>query len=147
LNHQLLKEIGLPREGGALVTKVNENSPASFAGLQPGDLIESIEQTRVLNGAALARLVRSTPPGKKVEIILWRSGNGVEDLKGWLQSRAANNNTQAMRFLALAYTTELFGSASASEALKWTQMAANGGDVEAMVEMGSDLLPGNPSTW
>lgn len=64
----------LAEERGALVKEVADDSAAAEAGLREGDVIVSYQGERVASAAQLRRLVRETPPGRKVAIEASRSG-------------------------------------------------------------------------
>jgi serine protease Do len=65
----------LPEEKGALVTRVEEDSPAAKAGIQKDDVIVRYHGENVLGASQLARLVRETPKGRTVPIEVLRQGN------------------------------------------------------------------------
>ena len=73
-------------EYGAVVDKVEADSPASKAGLQTGDVIVEFAGERVRSVAELRRLVRETPPGRAVEVRV-RRGGGTKTLSATLESR------------------------------------------------------------
>jgi S1-C subfamily serine protease len=64
----------LPEEKGALVKRVEDDSPAAKAGLKAGDVIVRYHGEAVLSAAQLARLVRETPPGRTVTLEVARDG-------------------------------------------------------------------------
>jgi serine protease Do len=64
----------LAEERGALVKDVTEDSPAAQAGLREDDVIVSYQGERVASAAQLRRLVRETPPGRKVALEASRGG-------------------------------------------------------------------------
>jgi serine protease Do len=68
------KDLKLPGEYGAVVTEVEEDSPAAKAGLKKDDVIVGFAGERVWSAAQLARLIRETPPGRKVNMELSRDG-------------------------------------------------------------------------
>jgi len=68
------KELNLPVERGVLVTSVAEDSPAAKVGLKVGDVITDFEGQRVEGTLTLQRLVRETPVGRTVSIVIWRDG-------------------------------------------------------------------------
>jgi S1-C subfamily serine protease len=65
----------LPEERGALVTKVEPDSPAAAAGLQADDVIVSYQGEPVHSAAQLSRMVRETPGGRKVTLEVSRGGS------------------------------------------------------------------------
>ena len=67
-------ELGMKQEGGVLITKVLADSPASAAGLQPGDVLLEIDGKPVRNQEELLSLIAGTPPGKRIQLQLWREG-------------------------------------------------------------------------
>lgn len=64
----------LNEERGVEVINVEQGSPADNAGIRPGDVILGYNGENVLGIQQFSRLVRETPPGRKVKIQLWRSG-------------------------------------------------------------------------
>jgi len=68
------QELRLPEEYGALIEKVEEDSPAAKAGLQANDVILSFAGERVRSVQQLRRLVRETPPGRSVSMEVSRDG-------------------------------------------------------------------------
>jgi type IV secretion system protein VirD4 len=67
-------ELGMKQEGGVLITKVLADSPASAAGLQPGDLLLEIDGKPVRNQEELLSLIAGTTPGNRIQLQLWREG-------------------------------------------------------------------------
>jgi S1-C subfamily serine protease len=65
----------LAEERGALVKEVEADTPAAKAGLKEGDVILGYQGERVQSAAQLARLVRETPPGRKVTLDVSRQGS------------------------------------------------------------------------
>jgi serine protease Do len=70
-----VSRLRLGEERGALVRRVEPESPAAAAGLQVDDVIVGYQRERVHSAAQLSRLVRETPPGRKVEIEVRRGGS------------------------------------------------------------------------
>jgi serine protease Do len=59
---------------GAEVTMVRDDSPASKAGLKPGDVILDFNGKPVQGMVSLQELVGGTPAGTEVKIGIWRDG-------------------------------------------------------------------------
>jgi len=60
---------------GALVTSVEESSPAQRAGLKEDDVVISYQGERVESAASLRRFVRETPAGRNVSVGVIRDGS------------------------------------------------------------------------
>ena len=75
-------------EPGAVVKEVQPDTPAAKAGLQAGDVIVRYQGERVEGAAALARMVRETPAGRRVEMEVDRHGS-VQTLSATLESGGA----------------------------------------------------------
>ncbi len=69
--------LGLSEPKGALVAEVFQDSPASKAGVQVGDVITSFDDTEVAKSADLPALVASTPIGKEVPLVVMRGGDRI----------------------------------------------------------------------
>lgn len=71
---------GLPT--GVYVSQVNENSPASNAGIQAGDIITKFDGRNVTTMEGLQSKIKSKKAGEKVEIILQRQqrNGGYEEI-------------------------------------------------------------------
>jgi serine protease Do len=87
------KELKLSAERGVVVTEVDENSPAAKAGLKVNDVITDYNGQRVEGTAQLRRLIRETPPGRTVQLTVWRDGRSqnisaqLGEYSGVLQNR------------------------------------------------------------
>ncbi len=68
------KELSLPAIRGVLVTEVEANSPAAKAGLKANDVIASYERQEIEGTLQFRRMVRETPPGRAIELQIWREG-------------------------------------------------------------------------
>ncbi|HEY9040143.1 MAG TPA: DegQ family serine endoprotease [Roseovarius sp.] len=70
----LADALGTDAERGAIVTKVEPNSPAEDAGLQAGDLIVAVDGTPVEGSGDLRNLIGLKRSGSEVEIAFLRDG-------------------------------------------------------------------------
>lgn len=69
-----LDRLKLPEETGVRVSAVTDDSPAAAAGIKEDDVILRFQGETVRSAAQLARLVRETPPGRKVQLEISREG-------------------------------------------------------------------------
>ena len=74
LTPELAKSFGLGQTQGALVAAVNDDSPASRAGLRPGDVIVRFDGKPVEGPRTLPPLVAGTAVGRAVTVELLRDG-------------------------------------------------------------------------
>ncbi len=74
VNAERRKALNLKEERGAEVTSVTEDSPASKAGIKEADVVLEYDGTAVQGIEQFTRLVRETPVGRQVKIVVWRSG-------------------------------------------------------------------------
>jgi len=64
----------LPRETGVYVELLGDDTPASRAGLQKGDIILEYATLPILSVNHFQRLVLDTPASREVELSVFRSG-------------------------------------------------------------------------
>jgi S1-C subfamily serine protease len=103
---QLAKELGIDVDSGALISKVEPNSPASDAGLkggsdkirfqaQPvttgGDVIIAIDGDKVTSSSDVARLIADRRPGETLTFEVIRGGNHA-NVEVTLGSRPESNS-------------------------------------------------------
>lgn len=70
-------ELGLPSERGVFLEEIAEESPAEKSGLKKGDVITQYQSLPVLSVRQFQRMVADTPPGRQVEIGLYRDGKAM----------------------------------------------------------------------
>jgi putative serine protease PepD len=61
--------------GGAVVAEVDQGEPAAKAGLERGDVITRVDDTKITSGSDLTSAIRSHQPGDKVTITYTRDGD------------------------------------------------------------------------
>lgn len=66
-------ELGV--RGGAVIRRVHDGSPAAAAGLDPDDVITSIDRREVVSIQSLVVELRDHEPGDTVEVTYWRDGD------------------------------------------------------------------------
>ena len=74
LNQGLAESFGLDKAHGALVSKVEPDSPAAKAGLEAGDVILKFDGEAVVSSAELPPKVATVAPGKPVSLEVWHKG-------------------------------------------------------------------------
>ncbi len=72
VNQSLGESFGLPKPGGALVSSVEDGSPAAKAGLKPGDVILALDGKEVSGSSDLPPRVADLPPGTRAKLEVWR---------------------------------------------------------------------------
>ncbi|MCO6485873.1 MAG: trypsin-like peptidase domain-containing protein [Saprospiraceae bacterium] len=78
LTHQNALDAGLKPGEGVLITQVNPSGAAFDAGLRSGDVVWSINQTRVRSVPQLQEQIARYRPGQKLQVLYFRNGNPVE---------------------------------------------------------------------
>lgn len=74
INAMLAEELGLPVNRGVLVRRVNPNSAAAAAGIQPGDVITAVAGAEVSTVSELQERVARYRPGQRVSVVWLRNG-------------------------------------------------------------------------
>ncbi len=74
VNQQLADTFGLDKPTGALVSSVEESSPADKAGIEPGDVILKFNGKEVSRSSELPSMVADVAPGSSANLTLWRKG-------------------------------------------------------------------------
>jgi serine protease Do len=69
--------LGIDDANGALVSSVNDGSPAEVAGVEPGDVIVSFDGKKIEKMRDLPRIVAETDIGAKVAVELFREGKAM----------------------------------------------------------------------
>jgi serine protease Do len=74
LTSELARSFGIPQTEGALVSNVQDDSPAAKAGLKAGDVIVEFDGKKIGRTTDLSRLVAATPVDKEVQLSVLRDG-------------------------------------------------------------------------
>jgi serine protease Do len=77
LNDSLAAQFGAHDTNGALVSQVNNNTPAGKAGLKTGDVIVRYDGKAITNSRTLRQAVADTTPNTKVPVTVLRNGKEV----------------------------------------------------------------------
>jgi serine protease Do len=81
------KALKLTEVHGVEVKSVDENSPASKAGLQEGDVVLEYNGQRIEGTAQFVRLVHETPANRQVKLQVWSNG-GPKTLTAAIATRS-----------------------------------------------------------
>lgn len=68
-------ELNMPAPSGVEITSVAEGSPADQGGIVTGDVILAFRNEKVAGVEHFMRLVRETPVGREVAVVVWRNGS------------------------------------------------------------------------
>ena len=74
VNQSLAQSFGMPKTQGALVSSVEDKSPAAHAGIKAGDVILGWNGQPVDDSSSLPVLVADTKPGDMAKVRVWRDG-------------------------------------------------------------------------
>ena len=75
LDQSLADSFGMKKPGGALVSGVENDSPAARAGIEPGDVIVSVNGKEVKSSNELPPLIANILPGNSAKLQVWRKGS------------------------------------------------------------------------
>jgi S1-C subfamily serine protease len=70
----------LPADGGAVIMETLQDTPASGAGLRPGDFLYTLDGKTIIGSAGLVEMVGPIEPGTTVKLVLYRNGKKEEKL-------------------------------------------------------------------
>ncbi len=144
LTKDLAKALALPVASGAIVSSVNENSPASKAGLKTDDVIVAIDGQKVGSDGELTRTVALKKPGSTSTLELFREGKRQElkvqlgtrpDLEGLgLRQKRSNEPEQSSK-----------ARVGVSLSNVDPRMSERAGLQSAQGALVTDVLPGSPA--
>jgi serine protease Do len=76
LSKKVAHALGLGRQHGCVITRVEENSPAALAGIQTGDILISLNDEVISENTNLEFMLNSLPIGKVIPIQIMRNRIG-----------------------------------------------------------------------
>ena len=103
----LAASFGLDKKQGALISRVEEDSPAAKAGLKTGDIILAVDGKKVKNMRALPRMIAAKKPGTKVTLDILRDGKTMQvdvvldDLEGGVAIESGENGSEQLKSLGM----------------------------------------------
>jgi len=78
INSELAQLLKLTRNEGVILKGVERASPARKAGLEPGDVMVSINGQPVINSRAMLNLISQLPPGSDARVKVMRAGKELD---------------------------------------------------------------------
>ncbi len=78
LDPALARRLGADGQKGAVLSQVYADTPASKAGLRPGDLVVALDGAPVKDSGAVVRAIGSKRPGEKVSLEILRDGRNKQ---------------------------------------------------------------------
>ena len=93
----LAKEHKLPATRGALVAKIQPDSPAAKAGLEEGDVVVALNGTEVRSGDVLRNTIAMTSPGTTVNLEVVRKQQGKIVVKAKLGELPSDDEVKTIR--------------------------------------------------
>jgi serine protease Do len=75
---EIAESLGLDKARGALIASIDPASPATQAGLKPGDVILGYDGKPVDRSRQLPRLVADSAVDKPIKVTIWRDGKEAE---------------------------------------------------------------------
>ncbi|MEG2155221.1 MAG: trypsin-like peptidase domain-containing protein [Burkholderiaceae bacterium] len=75
---ELADALGLGRKSGVVIRGVARSAPAGRAGIEPGDVLVSINGAAVLDSTAMLSQIAALAPGSTAQVQVLRRGRGLE---------------------------------------------------------------------
>jgi serine protease Do len=74
LDANLARELGLSNTDGSIIVQVENNGPAAQAGLEPYDVILSVNGKKIKDTQALQDTIQAQKPGNRIKLVIQRNG-------------------------------------------------------------------------
>ncbi len=97
IDKDLARRLGVENQGGVVVSRAYEGSPAAKGGIKGGDVITSFDDKPVKDGKTLQDMVNSQPLEKPVDVTVVRDGK-TEHLKLTIEQMPANYGAERAPF-------------------------------------------------
>jgi serine protease Do len=68
----IARQLNVPTQNGALIRSIVPESPASNAGLQPGDVVVAFNGTKIGDTDTLRRAIEKSRAGERVKVTVYR---------------------------------------------------------------------------
>ena len=78
VTEDIAASLGLEGTEGAIIARVQPESPAALAGLESGDVIIAVDQAPVEDSRALTQMIAAIDAGTSAQLTVWRDGETVE---------------------------------------------------------------------
>ena len=78
VTEDIAASLGLESTEGAIIARVQPESPAALAGLESGDVIIAVDQAPVEDTRALTQMIAAIDAGTSAQLTVWRDGEAVE---------------------------------------------------------------------
>ena len=78
VTEDIAASLGLEGTEGAIIARVQPESPAALAGLESGDVIIAVDQAPVEDTRALTQMIAAIDAGTSAQLTVWRDGEAVD---------------------------------------------------------------------
>jgi len=106
VNAERAKALSLKDEHGVEITRVEEDSPAAKAGLKEQDVVLEYQGQRVEGTDQFIRLVRETPAGRQVKLLVQRGGQAM-NLTAMIEGKKMRSLSVGDMHIALPQVPEI----------------------------------------
>lgn len=106
VNAERAKALGLKDEHGVEITRVEDDSPAAKSGLKAQDIVLEYQGQRVEGTDQFIRLVRETPAGRQVKMLVQRGGQSMS-LSATIEAKKMRSLSMGDMHIALPQIPEI----------------------------------------